>query len=43
MKKSYLFLSLCLFVDYPQTKKKKKPKQNKKNYTVLEFTNSSTV
>ena len=23
-KKSYLFLSLCLFVDYPQTRKKKK-------------------
>ena len=26
MKKSYLFLSLCLFVVYPQTKKKKKKK-----------------
>ena len=30
--------SLCLFFDYPQTRKKKKKKLNKKIYTVIEFT-----
>ena len=35
----YSSLPLCLFFDYPQTRKKKKKKKlHKKIYTVLEFT-----